>query len=42
VERAIAARTTGAWLGIFGQPRVNVLLTNLALDAAPDAPASAG
>ena len=33
VERAIAGRTTGAWLGIFGQPRVNVLRTNLALDA---------
>jgi K+-transporting ATPase ATPase C chain len=34
VERAIAAHTTGPWLGVFGQPRVNVLQTNLALDAA--------
>lgn len=33
VERLIAAHTTGRWLGIFGQPRVNVLETNLALDA---------
>jgi K+-transporting ATPase ATPase C chain len=34
VEKAIADHTTGPWLGIFGQPRVNVLETNLALDAA--------
>jgi len=40
VERAIAANTTGAWLGVFGQPRVNVLQTNLALDAATPHPGS--
>jgi K+-transporting ATPase ATPase C chain len=34
VRQIIAAQTEGAWLGIFGQPRVNVLKTNLALDAA--------
>jgi len=49
VQKAIAANTTGPWLGVFGQPRVNVLQTNLALDAAappraapaPPAPAPA-
>ena len=34
VERIIAANTSGPWLGVFGQPRVNVLKANLALDAA--------
>lgn len=34
VQRLIAAGATDAWLGIFGQPRVNVLKANLALDAA--------
>jgi K+-transporting ATPase ATPase C chain len=34
VQKVIAAHTQGAWLGVFGQPRVNVLQTNLALDAA--------
>jgi len=34
VRRVIAAHTQGPWLGVFGQPRVNVLTTNLALDAA--------
>ena len=44
VEKAIADHTTAPWLGIFGQPRVNVLQTNLALDAAASsaAPAPAG
>ncbi|HEX2816794.1 MAG TPA: potassium-transporting ATPase subunit KdpC [Phenylobacterium sp.] len=44
VERAIAANTKGPWLRVFGQPAVNVLKANLALDAAaparPTAPAS--
>ncbi len=34
VERVIAARTRGPVLGFLGQPAVNVLETNLALDAA--------
>jgi K+-transporting ATPase ATPase C chain len=34
VRRLIAAHVQNPWLGIFGQPRVNVLTTNLALDAA--------
>ncbi len=44
VEQAITANTQGPWLGVFGQPRVNVLKTNLALDAAApvrSAPATA-
>jgi K+-transporting ATPase ATPase C chain len=32
VKEMIAARTEGRFLGIFGEPRVNVLLLNLALD----------
>ena len=33
VERIIAANTAQPWLGVFGQPAVNVLEVNLALDA---------
>lgn len=32
VEAMIRSRTEGRFLGIFGEPRVNVLLLNLALD----------
>lgn len=34
VRKIIEAHTEGRWLGVFGQPHVNVLKTNLALDAA--------
>ena len=37
VEALIAAHTTGRDLGVFGDPRVNVLLLNLALDRLPAA-----
>jgi K+-transporting ATPase ATPase C chain len=33
VKQLIAAQTEGRWLGIIGEPRVNVLALNLALDA---------
>jgi K+-transporting ATPase ATPase C chain len=33
VAALVAAQTQGRWLGVFGQPRVNVLALNLALDA---------
>lgn len=37
VRELVAAATTGRTLGIFGAPRVNVLLLNLALDSAATA-----
>lgn len=33
VRQVLAQNESGRWLGIFGEPRVNVLLANLALDA---------
>lgn len=40
VWQVIDAQIAGPWLGLYGQPRVNVLMANLALDAAfPAAPA---
>lgn len=42
VRRVIDGAVAGRFLGLYGEPRVNVLLTNLALDAAfPMAPAGA-
>ena len=38
VERVVAAHTEGRQFGLFGEPRVNVLELNLALDAASDVP----
>ena len=40
VQRVIDANTEGRTLGIFGEPRVNVLAMNLALDAAAPVPAA--
>jgi K+-transporting ATPase ATPase C chain len=34
LKEMVAARTEGRFLGIFGEPRVNVLLLNLEVDAA--------
>jgi K+-transporting ATPase ATPase C chain len=38
VRRVIEAEARGPWLGLYGLPRVNVLLVNLALDEALGAP----
>ena len=42
VRVLIERRTEGRFLGLYGEPRVNVLLTNLALDEAYGMPPAAG
>ena len=45
VDKVLAilqAQTAGPWLGLYGESRVNVLLTNLALDEALPLPPAAG
>ncbi len=43
VRAAVAVQAKGRWLGLYGEPRVNVLAANLALDAAfPVKPTAAG
>ena len=42
VRAVIEAATEGPFLGIYGEPRVNVLLTNIALDAAFPIPPAGG
>jgi K+-transporting ATPase ATPase C chain len=42
VRRLIDAATEGQFLGLYGEPRVNVLLTNIALDEAFPMPPAGG